>query len=413
METTNDSMMIKPQLTRAAGLDIHKKKIVACYYVAGETHTIKEYGTFTKDLEQLRDDMLSYNIRDALMESTGVYWIALSSVLLSAGINVRVANARAVKALPKEKTDRKDAAWLCKVLVNNLVKNSYIAGDDQRTFRELCRQRTRYSYQQAQARNRIANTLERRNIKIRSVVSNLHTKTAHDIITALADGETDIEKLVSLCRGQLKKKKDQMRNAVHGVLMADDRFLLKSLLKDIEHFQNQIKELQKQITEHTNKVSEELISNLREVKGIGDQTIEVVLAEIGDNIKPFATADHLAAWAGLAPGNHTSADKSKPVSVREGNKYLRTAMVTVAWAAVRSKNSYWRALFAHLKRKMHHNKAIVVVARKLLKVIYKSSKGFIPTKNWVLNILLSASGNGCCKRVIATSSPSRLKVHGR
>ena len=107
METTNDSMMIKPQLTRAAGLDIHKKKIVVCYYVAGETQEIKEYNTFTKDLEQLRDDMLGFNIRDCLMESTGVYWIALCSVLLSAGINVRVANARAVKALPKEKTDRK------------------------------------------------------------------------------------------------------------------------------------------------------------------------------------------------------------------------------------------------------------------------------------------------------------------
>ena len=339
METTNDSMMIKPQLTHAAGLDIHKNKIVVCYYVAAQTQQTKEYGTFTKDLEQIRTDMLGFNIKDCLMESTGVYWIALSSVLLSAGINVRVANARAVKALPKEKTDRKDAAWLCKILVNNLVKNSYIAGDDQRTFRELCRQRSRYTHQQAQARNRIANILERRNFKIRSVVSNLHTKTAHDIIAALADGETDSEKLVALCRGQLKKKKDEMRLAVHGVLMADDRFLLKSLLKDIVHFQNQIDELQKQIREHTDKISEELITNLREVKGIGNQTIEVILSEIGDNVNPFATADHLAAWTGLAPGNHESGDKAKPSSVRDGNKYLRTALVTVAWAAVRTKNS--------------------------------------------------------------------------
>lgn len=375
METTNDSMTIKPQLTRAAGLDIHKKKIVVCYYVAGETQVIKEYGTFTKELEQLRDDMLGYNINDCLMESTGVYWIALCSLLLSAKINARVANARAVKAVPKEKTDKKDATWLCKILVNNMVKSSYLADDDQRTFRELCRLRSRYSYQQAQALNRIANTLERRNIKIRSVVSNLHTKTAHDIIVALADGETDVEKLASLCRGQLKKKKEEMRSAVHGVLMADDRFLLKSLLKDIEHFQNQIMDLQKQIIQHTDKVSDDLIKHLKEVKGIGTQTLDIILAEIGDNVKPFATAEHLAAWSGLAPGNHTTADKAKPVSVREGNKYLKTALVTVAWAAVRSKNSYWRALFAHLRKRMHHNKAIIVVARKLLKVIYKIIKG--------------------------------------
>src|SRR6185503_13306355 len=124
METNNDLMIIKPQLTHAAGLDIHKKKIIVFFYVAGQVQQFREYGTFTEDLEKIRNDLMEFNIQDALMESTGVYWIALSSVLLSAGIRVRVVNARAVKALPKEKTDKKDAAFLCKVLVNGTVRHS-------------------------------------------------------------------------------------------------------------------------------------------------------------------------------------------------------------------------------------------------------------------------------------------------
>ena len=372
---TNDSMIIKPQLTRAAGLDIHKNKIVVCYYVAGERQEIKEYATFTRDLEKIPIDMLGYGIRDALMESTGVYWIALASILLTAGIRVRLVNARAVKALPKEKTDRKDSVWLCRILVNGTVKHSYIAGDDQRTFRELCRQRTKYSQHLTQARNRIAKLLERRNIKIRSVMSNLNTLTAHDIITALANGETNLDALAALCRGRLKKKKEEMRKALHGVITADDRFLLKRLLCDIEHFKNQIIEIEKQIAVHTGKINDDLIKNLKEVKGIGQQSAEIILAEIGDSVEPFATPEHLAAWTGLAPGNHQTADTVKAVGTREGNKHLRTALITVAWSAVRTKNSYWRALFSHLNKRMHHNKAIVVVARKLLKIIYKIIKG--------------------------------------
>lgn len=375
MDETNDLMIIKPQLTHAAGLDIHRKKIIVFYYVAGSVQEYRQYGTFTEDLEKIRNDLVSFNIRDALMESTGVYWIALSSVLLAAGIRVRVVNARAVKALPKEKTDKKDAAFLCKVLVNGTAKHSFIAADDQRCFRDLCRQRTKYGQSITQARNRIAKLLERRNIKLRSVVSNMHTKSGNDIVKALADGETDLDKLADLCRGRLKKKKDEMRKALHGVLTADDRFLLKRLLLDIDHFNSQIREMEKQIRQHTDKVSIALIENLKQVKGVGDQSAEIILAEIGDNVKPFATADHLAAWTGLAPGNHQTADKSRPTTTREGNKHLRTALISVAWGAVRTKNSYWRALFSHLHKKMHHNKAIVVVARKLLKIIYKIIKG--------------------------------------
>ena len=379
MKQTN-SMNIRPQLRSACGIDIHKNKVSICYYRSGEQETVMEYGTFTVELEQIRDDILSHEIRDVIMESTGVYWIALCSLLTAAGINVMVVNPKFIKNMPKEKTDKKDARWLCKLLVNGLVRNSFVVGEDQRAFRDLCRMRTKYRNHITQSQNRVVKNLERRNIKLRSVVSNMDTISAMDIVGAIAAGETDIEKLVSLCRTKLKSKKAEMRKALHGVLTAHDRRTLQRLLDDITHFRSQIKSIETEIRSHTEKMNEELIHNLQEIKGIGPQSTEIILAEIGDNVKPFSSPDKLAAWVGVAPGNKESAGKSYYSGTRQGNVYLRTVMLQVAWAAVRTKNSYWRALYYHLTRRMPMKKAIMVIARKLIRLIYKVIKG---TKTYI------------------------------
>lgn len=375
-----DTMNIRPQLKRACGIDIHKNKVSICYYISNQSEEVKEYGTFTYELEQIRDEIIAHEIKDVIMESTGVYWIALCSLLMGAGMNVKVVNPKFIKNMPKEKTDKKDARWLCKLLVNGLVRNSFVVSEDQRAFRDLCRMRTKYRNHITQSQNRIVKNLERRNIKLRSVVSNMDTVSAMEIVAAIATGETDIEKLVSLCRTKLKKKKQEMRKALVGVITPHDRRMLQSLLDDIAHYRKQIKNTEEQIKAHTEKINEELINNLREVKGIGQQSTQIILAEIGDNVKPFASPDKLAAWVGVAPGNKESAGKSYYSGTRKGNVYLRTIMIQVAWAAVRTKNSYWRAQYYHLTRRMPMKKAIVVIARKLVRLIYKIING---TKTYV------------------------------
>lgn len=366
-----DTMSIRQQLERAGGIDVHKNKITICTYIAGEKEQVKDYGTFTCDLEQIRDDLLSNAIREVIIESTGIYWIALCSILTLAGIHVTVVNPRFIKNMPKEKTDKKDARWLCKLLVNGLVRNSFVASEEQRAFRDLCRMRTRYRNHINQSLNRIVKNLERRNIKLRSVVSNMNTVSARAIVKAISEGETDIEKLLSLCKTKLKNKKEQMRKALHGVLTQHDRMILGQLLDDIAHYEKQIEGIGEQIKQHTAKVNQELITNLQQIRGIGPQSTEIILAEIGDNVDAFATADKLAAWTGVAPGNKESAGKAYYTGRRDGNVYLRTALLQVAWSAVRCKNSYWRALYYHLTRRMHSAKAIVAVARKLTRLIYK------------------------------------------
>ena len=282
MEKT-DTMNIRPQLKRACGIDIHKNKVSICYYISNQPEELKEHGTYTLELEQIRDEIIAHQIKDVIMESTGVYWIALCSILMAAGINVCVVNPKFIKNMPKEKTDKKDARWLCKLLVNGLVRSSFVVSEDQRAFRDLCRMRTRYRNHITQSQNRIVKNLERRNIKLRSVVSNMDTVSAMEIVGAIAAGETDIEKLVSLCRTKLKKKKKEMRKALQGVITAHDRSMLQGLLDDIAHYRKQIKNIEEQIKTHTQKINEELIKNLREVKGIGEQSTQIILAEIGES----------------------------------------------------------------------------------------------------------------------------------
>lgn len=379
MET---SMYITPQLTRAAGIDIHKDSFKVCFYILGELEQVKEYRTFTCDLDALRDELLKYGIMDVVMESTGVYWIALCTVLKEAGIRVCVANAMFIKNMPKEKTDRKDARWLCKLLVNGQVRNSFIAGEDQRAFRDLCRMRTKYSGHITQSQNRIVKNLERRNLKLRSVVSSMDTISAMDIVAALAAGETDTEKLVALCRGKLRKKKDLMRKALQGIIKPHDRMMLQLLLDDIAHYRSHIKKIEVQISEHIAKVKLDLVLNLMEVAGIGKQSCEIILAEIGDNVNAFTSAEKLTKWVGLTPGNNETGGKAKRTSTRKGNVHLRTAMIQAAWAAVRTKDSYWRAQYYHLTRRMLAGKAIVAIARKLMRVIYKIIKGTLVYKEY-------------------------------
>lgn len=372
---TPDNMQIRPQLECAAAFDMHQRKIAGCFYQRGQPEIIREYETFTCDLERIRDDFKAMDIKDVLMESTGVYWIALCSMLTAAGMNVRVANPRFIKNMPKEKTDKKDARWLCKLLVNGMVRNSFIVSEEQRAFRDLCRQRTKYTQHITQSQNRLLKNLERRNIKLRSVVSSVSTQSAMNIIKAIAEGEQDTEKLVALCKGKLRKKKNEMRKALAGVITQHDREMLATLLRDIAHFQSQIAEIEEKIRQHTEGVNQELIENLQQIKGVAQRSTEIILAEIGDNVDTFATPGKLAAWVGVAPGLAESADKRKYAGTRQGNTHLRTALIQVAWGAVRTKNSYWRALFAYLIKRMPAKKAIVAIARKLVKVIYKVIKG--------------------------------------
>jgi transposase len=371
MKKPKYEVKILPQLEIACGLDIHKDTIFAFISdQSGATQLSKEFRTFSEDLHQLVDWIRQAGVKNCIMESTGIYWISLYHMLVEAQIDVVVANPGHVKQIPKRKTDKKDARWLCMLLINGLVRPSLIPGETQFELREFCRTRTQYTQHITQSFNRIVRIIERANIKLRSVVSNVRTKSSIQIIQLLAANETDEKKYEACCHGSLKKKWPMIYQAIQGRLTDVDRKHLQLLLNDISHFEANMVFLDKEIQHIVESNFQKASEMLQKISGIGPKNAQTILGEIGKDMTTFPTGDHLTSWAGLAPGNHESAGKRKRVSTKKGNKFLRVALVSVAWGAVRTKDSYWRHLYYDLKARMSSQKAIIAIARRLLKVIY-------------------------------------------
>ncbi|GAB3921883.1 hypothetical protein GCM10028827_05870 [Mucilaginibacter myungsuensis] len=193
-----------------------------------------------------------------------------------------------------------------------------------------------------------------------------------DMIRLLAKGVTDHEQLLNCARGKVKEKKELLIKALDGTLQPYHHTQLQMLLNDYDHVQKQIDFLDTSINEIIAQHYAEAFHCLDSISGIGVKSAEIIISEAGNDMSRFPTADHFTAWCGIAPGNNESAGKRMNTAIRKGNNYLRVAIVGAAWAAVRIKKSYWHALFDKLRKRMKAQKAIVAVARRLLKVVYKT-----------------------------------------
>lgn len=369
----NQTYQFLLRLESAAGIDVHKEFFQVAVCCEKSPPIEKQFGTFTKNLLALRDFLIEHQIKDVIMESTGVYWIPLYHVLAEAGINVRVANPLKVKQIPMEKTDKKDAVWLAKLLMNGMAKPSFIPIEQQQAMRSFSRLRTKYIQQTTRVKNQVIKVLETCNFKIRSIVSDISTKTATKLVDAISKGETNIDKLIELCHKSVRKRQgdERLALALEGRLTKQSQQLLVMHLKDLKYLEEQKKEADAQIKELMNEEQQKMIKSLDEVEGVSVEQGEIVMAEIGAGIQSFPYADKAAKYAGLTSGQATSADNKKPVRAVPGNKHLRTVMVQIAWSAIKVKDGYWAAEYQILKKRIGAKKAILAIARKIFKVMYK------------------------------------------
>ena len=388
MQSKTDTLhevRILPQIDKACGFDIHKDKIVL--FISdkeGKFQQMHERGTFTEDLFWIRDLLLKERVKHCVMESTGVYWMTLFDILNGASINVAVVNPQQVKQIPKRKTDRKDARWLCTLLLNGLVRPSFIPDAPQRELRDLCRYRMKRIHELNRMSNCMVKELEKSNIKIRSVLSSITSKSGLAMVRLLAAGETNVQKLKAVCHKRILAKGTALDKALQGNLSEHGRQMLQMHLEDYDFVNQRIGVLSEKIAQLVRERYTAIVEPLQSISGIASTATEIIVSEIGDDMSKFPSPDHLTAWCGVAPGNNESAGKRRNTGVKKGNRYLKTAMVGAAWAAVKMKNSYWRFLFEHLKKRMKPLKAIMVVARRLLKVVYKHirSKMLYEEKGW-------------------------------
>jgi transposase len=354
------------------GLDVHKRTVVACLLVSGPEQAlsseVRTFGTMTQDLLDLADWLAQAGCTHVAMESTGVYWKPIYN-LLEGTFALLVVNAHHIKAVPGRKTDVRDAEWIADLLRHGLLQPSFIPDRAQRELRELTRYRTTLVQERTAEVNRLQKVLEGANIKLAAVATDLMGASARDMLAALIAGTTDAASIAQLARGRMRQKLPQLVQALTGHFQAHQRFLVAQQLAHVDFLEETIERVSGEIAERMQPV-EEAVVLLDTIPGVGRRTAEAVLAEIGSEMGRFPTAAHLAAWAGLAPGNNESAGKRRRGQTRKGSPWLRAALVEAAQAAGRTKHTYLGAQFRRLLPRKGKKRAAVAVAHSILIIIY-------------------------------------------
>jgi len=356
--------------THCAGLDVHKKTIVACVLLSspeGVQRSIKHFATTMAGLETLDAWLTGLGVTHVAMESTGVYWKPVFNVL-SSHLEIWIVNARDMKQVPGRKTDVCDAEWICKLMSFGLLKRSYIPVVEQRDLRDLTRYRRRLVEERTSASNRLEKILEDSNIKLSAVVSKLQGVSARAMIEALIAGETDTAKIADLAKASLRSKIPELEAALVGRVREHHRFMWRELLYHLDELNVRIVAINERIAEYT-APHEQLIQRLSTIPGISRWTAEVILAEIGSDVTHFPTAHHLASWACLCPGNNISANKRRTGKTRRGQNWLRPALVEAAWTTSHTK-TYFGSQFHRLRARRGDKRAAVAVAHSILIVVY-------------------------------------------
>jgi len=387
---------------RCAGLDVHKKTVVACRRRLTSdleaTFETRTFGTTTDELLALSDWLAEWEVTHVAMESTGEYWKPVFNILES-NFETWLVNARHVKHVPARKTDIKDAEWLAQLMQMGLLNPSFIPERPQRELRDLTRMRQTLVRERARVVNRVQKVLEDANIKLASVVTDILGVSARRMLEAMIQGETDPKVLANLAKGRLRNKLPALEKALVGRMTSHHRFLLKRHLMHIDFLDEEITLLSQEIARRIELMSQssdseppveqkgdrhaqdgedanhpltwnQAVELLTTMPGIERRTAEMVLAEIGLDMSRFPSARHLAAWAGLAPGNHQSGGKHYSGRTKKGNSVVRSILVQAAQSARRTKHSYLSALYRRIVRRRGKKRAIVAVAHSMLVSIY-------------------------------------------
>lgn len=358
---------------RCAGLDVHKQSVVACVRLVQGSQIkrlVRTFGTTTERLFELAEFLAQHEVTHVAMEATGVYWRPVWHILEPEGLQLVLGNAAHIRNVPGRKSDTNDAMWLADLMAHGLIRPSFVPPTQVEQLRMLTRTRKQLVREAAQHTQRIHKVLEDCNIKLTSVVTSVVGKTGRAILEALIQGQTDPEQLAQLAVGSLRTKRVELVESLRGRLTTHHRFMLQLHLGLYDSVHTAVAAVDHQLEEqlHPFRQAAELLETM---PGIGRIAAEVILAEIGPDMERFPTAGHLRSWAGLCPRMDESAGKKRSTRIRKGAPWLKTTLVQAAWAAVRTKNSYYKSLYSSVKRSSGSaNKAIVAVAAAMLTSAY-------------------------------------------
>jgi transposase len=363
---------MRVMIERVAGLDVHQETVVACALIGkpGErpTKEVRTFRTMTRDLEALREWLLSLGVTHVGMESTGIYWKPVYAVL-EGSFELIVGNARHIRNVPGRKTDVKDAEWIADLVRHGLIAKSFVPPPPLRELRDLLRYRRKLVESQAAERNRLLKLLETANIKLASVVTDVFGVSGRAMLKALIEGTASAQAMADLAKGQLRRKRADLVLALEGRVEEHHRFLLGLQLRRLEAAEVEIAALDARIDKKLEPYRAPH-ALLMQIPGVDRLVAAVLIAEIGIDMSVFLSVYHLASWAGVCPGNHESAGKQKSGRARNGNVHLRTMLVGAAISASRAKGSYLKDKFYRLKARRGSMRAALAIAHKILVAAY-------------------------------------------
>jgi transposase len=359
-------------IPRCCGIDVHKASLTACLTISKAdgkaSKTVRTFSTMTADLLVLKDWLESNECTHVAIESTGVYWKPIFNILESSQ-QVILANARDIKNVPGHKTDIKDCEWIADLLRLGLIKASFIPPKPIRELRDLTRYRTKLIQEMTAGKNRVQKVLEDSNIKLSNVASDIFGISGKEMLQALLEGNSTPEKIADLARGKLRKKVPELVEALKGNVDEHHRYMLRISLKHLEYLAELIADLDERIDDAM-KPYQSHMDNLTTITGVDKKGAETIIAEIGVDMEQFPTADHLASWAGICPGNNESAGKRYSGQINKGNNWLMNILIQQALAAARTRHTYLKDKYYRIAARRGKKKAAIAIGHKILSYAY-------------------------------------------
>lgn len=356
---------------RVIGLDIHQAQITACALIEeadGSTRIEqRQFGGFKRDRRELANWVASLHPDEVVMESTGIYWKSPYAALEAVGIRAKVVNARHVKNVPGRKTDVGDAHWLATLARAGLLRGSFVPPAKWRELRLIARQRQKLVGQLASEKNRLHKVLTDSGVRLGVVVSDLHGQSARAMVKAIIAGLAPQE-VLKLASRRLKARREEIFDALQGELTASHRFVLDELMHHIEEIEARIARFDARLLGELES-ERNTLALLQTIPGVDLIGAAMLLVEIGTDMDAFGSADRLASWVGICPGNNESAGKRKSGRVRKGNLYVRRLLCEFAHAASRT-TSVFKSKFQSLVVRRGYKRAIIAIGHKILRTIF-------------------------------------------
>jgi transposase len=357
------------EVQRCAGIDIGRAEVVVAVHTpgpgGGRRRQVRTYPTMTRELLMLRDWLVEQGVTRVGMEATGVYWKPVFYLLEDAIDQCWLVNPQHLKQRRRgRKTDVIDAEWICQMVEHGLVAPSFVPPPPVRRLRQLTRRRATLVAERTREKNRLAALLEDAGIKLAVVASDIFGVSGRRMLDALIAGERDPHVLAELALGVLVRKHPALVEALTGRFDEHHAMLARQICDHVDYLDAAIFQLDQRVDAEITPFRH-LITLLITLPGVSYRVAQVIIAETGGDMSAFPTAAHLAAWAGVCPGLHASAGRTRPTGAPKANKWLRAALGEAATACART-HTHLGARYRRLAARRGRNRAKLAVGHSIL-----------------------------------------------